>query len=70
MSNRIQLRRHLCNLKMKKPLFFQKHLNELNNLISKLNSVGVKLKEEEKTAALFSSIQGSWDTWFWISAML
>lgn len=39
----------------------QKHINEFNNLISKLIALDVKIDDEEKIPLLFCSMPDSWD---------
>ena len=46
---------------MKEGSIVEDHLNEFNNLINKLLSVGVKVKDEDKVIILRCSLLDTWD---------
>jgi hypothetical protein len=61
LMNQIYLKRHLYTLKMKEGMKIIDHLNVFNTLIFQLNSMEVKLDDEDKTITLLCSLPESWD---------
>ncbi|KAK6267017.1 hypothetical protein QUC31_017854 [Theobroma cacao] len=61
LTNKIFLRRQLYNLKMRDGDSMQKHLNQFNALVSKLQALDVEIDVEEKASILLCSMPDSWD---------
>jgi hypothetical protein len=57
----IYLKRNLYSLKMKECMKIADHLNVFNTLICLLNSMDVKLDDEDKEVTLLCSLSESWD---------
>jgi hypothetical protein len=61
LMNQIYLKRQLYSLKMKEGMKIADHLNVFNTLICQLNSMDVKLDDEDKAVTLLCSLPESWD---------
>jgi hypothetical protein len=61
MSNKIFLKKHLYNLRMKEGMKIIDHLNVFNSLICQLTSMEVKFEYEDKQVTLLCSFLESWN---------
>jgi hypothetical protein len=61
LMNQIYLKRQLYSLKIKEGMKIAYHLNVFSTLICQLNSMDVKLDDEDKAATLLCSLPKLWD---------
>jgi hypothetical protein len=60
--NKLFLRKKLYNLRMRDGDSMVEHLNALNNMVSQLVSVEIKISYEDKCISLLCSLLDSWDS--------
>nr|CAD1834518.1 unnamed protein product [Ananas comosus var. bracteatus] len=61
-TNRIFLKRRLYSLRMKEGTKVSEHLNVFNNIICELESIGEKMKDEDKAITLLCTLPDSYET--------
>lgn len=59
--NRILLKKRLYSLKMKEGAKVSEHLNTFNDILSQLESIGVKMDDEDKAVTLLCTLPDSYD---------
>lgn len=59
--NRILLKNRLYSLKMKEGAKVSEHLNTFNDILSQLESIGVKMDDEDKAVTLLCTLPDSYD---------
>ena len=64
MSNKIFLKKHLYNLRMKEGMKIIDHLNVFNTLICQLNNMEIKFEDEDKAITLLCLFPESWNHLF------
>ena len=60
-SNKVYLMRRLFNMKMSESQVMDKQLNEFNNIMTQLQSVGIDFDDEIKALLILSSLPESWE---------
>ncbi|KAD3640096.1 hypothetical protein E3N88_29319 [Mikania micrantha] len=59
-ANKVFLMRELFTMRMREGSSVTKHINNLNSILSRLSSVGMKFDDETKAVLLLSSLPDSW----------
>ncbi|MFS7903138.1 putative RNA-directed DNA polymerase [Helianthus anomalus] len=59
-SNRVFLMRELFNMRMNEGSSVADHINEVNSILSRLATVGMKLDDDTQAVVLLSSLPDSW----------
>ena len=60
--NKLFLQKKMYNLRMKDGDLVTKNLNEFNTVVSQLESVDIKISDEDKCIYLLCSLSDSWDS--------
>lgn len=61
LTNHLYLKQKLYTLRMQESMGISEHLNEFNNIICQLTSIGSKLEEEYKTLIILSLLPSSYE---------